>query len=952
MKKLVLLLMALAIGFGARASDSPKREFRSTWLTTYQRIDWPAYTSLNNPAKCKQDLINYLDMHQDRNFTGVCLHVRTWADAVYASSYEPWSEWLTGTRGKNPGWDPLAFAVEECHKRGLECYAWINPFRFNRNNRARTTAQDRAVLAKEGWIIDNGTVSSHDEYQVFNPALPEVREYLRKIIREIYTKYRIDGMLFDDYFYPNGIPANSTAQDYVYFQQQNPGVQGTDFNIREWRRQNINLFMRELYAMIQQDRPDLRFGLSPAGIAKHGCANVDGLDPINFGTDWQYDDINSDPVAWLKDGSIDFISPQIYWFSYPSSHSYTSAADYTKLCEWWSMAAARFGRHFYSSIAPYRMNENEGAYNNTAHWKDLSNQISLGRQHTANHAPGIITYSAKYMDGPVLSGWGDYLETNDFKSKSLIPIVDWKEHSPLEAPEVTRSGNTLSWTAADQSGATTPIMRYTVYAVPVNTDREHASELDGDGLKARYLQTVVYGGSYTIPEGKRSGYWYAVCAYDGYGYESEPCLVDYPDDFPPVPTVERDETVYPQAGNLEITNLWFRNTNVGNMAFDADGKRARGMIIMNGKVYVSRRAEDSAGPCYLTVYDLESGNELGEHLVSGIPDSQGYPCNDIIRDNKGNVYLTNISLNISSTPLNLYKVNLESFSATLFASLTAESTATRRVDHCGVRALDNGTFKVYAALSGGTQIVRWNVTADGSVSSTTVKNISKLHPASAANFGIAAKVFPVSDTNIVVDGGATAPAEYNFDGGTMVSGVPEGLMPDGLFNNGFAHFGPAECYIAYPSADHNADSGHKFNITHADSHELAGHSLLWQIPAIDMGNVNSSTMSAPVDAVTAGTGNAWTSHVAIYVPGNGLAVYKISPAGGSSAVDEIVAEDLLYSIVGGSVVFSEAVESAALYDLAGRTLASGSDVRSLPLPGKAGVYILRYGDRTAKLMVR
>ena len=111
MKKLVLLLMALAIGFGARASDSPKREFRSTWLTTYQRIDWPAYTSLNNPAKCKQDLINYLDMHQDRNFTGVCLHVRTWADAVYASSYEPWSEWLTGTRGKNPGWDPLAFAV-------------------------------------------------------------------------------------------------------------------------------------------------------------------------------------------------------------------------------------------------------------------------------------------------------------------------------------------------------------------------------------------------------------------------------------------------------------------------------------------------------------------------------------------------------------------------------------------------------------------------------------------------------------------------------------------------------------------------------------------------------------------------------------------------------------------------------------------------------------------------
>lgn len=244
------------------AAQEPKREFRSVWLTTYQLIDWPSSSARGNEEKCKAELLEYLDNHEKRNYTGVCLHVRTWADAVYKSSYEPWSEWVSGTRGKDPGWDPLAFAVEECHKRGLECYAWVNPFRFSRNWQARTTPQDLEVLSK-GWIIDNGTTTQHNEYQIFNPALPEVREYLYGIMKEIYTNYRIDGFLFDDYFYPNKIPADNTAQDYADFQEQNPGVSGTKENINNWRRGNINLFMRELYAMVQKDRPDIRFGLSP-----------------------------------------------------------------------------------------------------------------------------------------------------------------------------------------------------------------------------------------------------------------------------------------------------------------------------------------------------------------------------------------------------------------------------------------------------------------------------------------------------------------------------------------------------------------------------------------------------------------------------------------------------------------------------------------------------------------
>lgn len=279
MKK-TIAAAALALGLvgsGAVAeAQSPKRDFRSVWLTTYMTIDWPSKrgTSASIVKQQKEELIEYLDNHKKRNFNGVCFHVRTMADAVYRSSYEPWSEYVSGIRGKDPGWDPLAFVVEEAHKRGLECYAWVNPYRYNRNWQSRTTPQDKAVEAHKGWLINQGTVDQADqqtsanEYQVFNPALPEVREYLLNVFREIYMNYRIDGMLFDDYFYPNNIPATTKALDYADFHAQNPGhatdTEGLKQQMGDWRRANVNLLMHQLYEEIQARRPDLRFGLSPA----------------------------------------------------------------------------------------------------------------------------------------------------------------------------------------------------------------------------------------------------------------------------------------------------------------------------------------------------------------------------------------------------------------------------------------------------------------------------------------------------------------------------------------------------------------------------------------------------------------------------------------------------------------------------------------------------------------
>ena len=948
-KSFLLLLVLLAVAVTAAAQE-PKREFRSVWLTTYQLIDWPSSSARGNEEKCKAELLEYLDNHEKRNYTGVCLHVRTWADAVYKSSYEPWSEWVSGTRGKDPGWDPLAFAVEECHKRGLECYAWVNPFRFSRNWQARTTPQDLEVLSK-GWIIDNGTTTQHNEYQIFNPALPEVREYLYGIMKEIYTNYRIDGFLFDDYFYPNKIPADNTAQDYADFQEQNPGVSGTKENINNWRRGNINLFMRELYAMVQKDRPDIRFGLSPAGVAKEGCANIEGLDPVPFGTDWQYDDICSDPVAWLADGSCDFISPQIYWFARSDSHSYTTAAPYTELCEWWSNTAARFGRHFYSSMAPSRMGEGTG-YNNEHHWSDLSYQIELNRRFTGNDAPGAIMYSAKYMDGPLLSGWGAYLQEHSFSRKSLVPLVDWKQHAAPETPLVIREGNVLDWTTEDPAPTgNDPVRRYTVYAVPTRISKERATTPEGDGLSTEYLLKVSYDQTFEIPANYRSGYWFAVCSYNGYGYESEPALIDYPGEFPPPPVTPSESTAYPEISGAKLQNLWFRSvlSPFENIEFEANGKRNRGMVIADGKVLLSGRTDDSKGPSYVRVYDLITGEFVREAKVS-IPSDVTYPCNDIVRDNEGNVYITNLTINSNGTPLSIYRLDTATFKTELFAELKTELSTRPRIDHCSVYSdpAKAGRYYVFAAVASSNTIVRWTV-ENGQATAFESRKVAGFVPAASKNFGVAPKAFALDADRVVVDGGSTYPTEYSFASGAILGSFDGNLAPAGAQANGFAHFGP-ECYMAYAATDHESPAGYKFNIVGADGHGLSTASHMWQVPGINMGTQNSTSLSAPVDAVTDTQNNGWTAYVAVYAPGNSLAVYTLSHTTTGVEIDGEVATPGFVREA-GRIVFDGEAEGAALYDTTGRVVAvaSGSVIE---LPETAGIYILRYGSVAEKIYVR
>lgn len=503
-------MLACVVAAGTICAESPKREFRSVWMAA-MGIDWPRTAGTDEASReaARQELVDYLDSYKQHNFTGVCIHVRPLADALYKSSYEPWSASVSGKRGVDPGWDPLAFAVSECHRRGLECYAWVNPFRIDHNGKLPDTPQD-IDWRERGLTFTQGT------WTVFNPGLPEAREHCMKVIEEIYTNYKIDGLLFDDYFYPGvGMPkgdAEADAPDFKLWKDSGSGL-----SIADWRRNNVNTFVKELYDRIQKARPDMRFGIGPAGVGGKGAANY-GLEGPGVADDWMYDDIFCDPLAWLNDGSVDFIAPQIYW---GRSNSYS---PFSPLCKWWADMAEHFGRHNYVSMASYRVDAADFGGNNEKGWAEFAAQIRECREEAHADTPGQIYYSAKFIDGPVRTGLGAYLAGDVYCKPALVPVVDWKAHVVYEAPQgVAATGADLRWRPVQ--AADNVIIRYSVYAIPCELSMDDASTGD-DGIDSRYLLGVSYVPAFALPADKVDGFRYAVCVYDGYGYESAPGIFD------------------------------------------------------------------------------------------------------------------------------------------------------------------------------------------------------------------------------------------------------------------------------------------------------------------------------------------------------------------------------------------------------------------------------------------
>lgn len=494
LKRSALAAVLLAIA-ALPMSSGVKREVRSVWMATVWALDWPSSTSSTTAQK--NEMVKYLDVLQKNNFNAIYFQVRTMSDAFYKSSYEPWSSYLTGTRGKDPGWDPLAFVVEECHKRGMECHAWVNPYRFSTGSNW-SAAQDQAL--KSAGMLLAYTKSDGKTTTILNPGLESVRKRIVDVCKEIISNYDVDGLVFDDYFYPEGIPVTSSAGDYDLWQES-----GASMTFGDWRRNNVNQMVADVYNMVQQQKPYVRFGISPAGAActSAAVAAKHGIDRCPVASDWQYDGIFSDPVAWLEAGTIDYISPQLYW---KTDHKTNPFGPMTK---WWSYVAKHFGRHHYASHSISFLNSS----NTTGDWEEIGKQVQFSRDYTENEAPGAVFYSAAYVTGKKQSGFGEWLQVNKFQNKALTPAIDWKK-SDLEKVQVSalsKRATVLSWAGVDN-------VRYSVYAVPESVNVE---TLDSN-IPAEYLLGVSYKTTYTMPDDKKSGYNYAVCVLDRYGNEYEP----------------------------------------------------------------------------------------------------------------------------------------------------------------------------------------------------------------------------------------------------------------------------------------------------------------------------------------------------------------------------------------------------------------------------------------------
>lgn len=496
LSRFLLILAFLGITFISLSAASPKREMRGVWVATVWGIDWPAVRGSSQSVRQRQmeEMTELLDRCEAMNLTTVFFQVRGMGDVMFQSSLEPWSSFVSGRRGVSPGWDPLKFVVEECHRRGLECYAWVNPFRWSSGS-DYDSAPDRK-WKERGWLLTYG------KYTVFNPGLPEVRDHIVDVCREIVTGYDIDGLVFDDYFYPNRIPETKEAADYKLWQKESPWM-----SFGDWRRANVHKFVADIHCMIADTRPEVRFGISPAGVAgkSHTSALKWGMEPVEVkADDWQYNEIYSDPLAWLYQRTVDFISPQIYW---STSHA---TAPYQPLAQWWSEAASLYGCHFYSSMTLAPLDKNDSK----AQRSELLRQVESNRATSIDGNSGTVLYSARFIPKLARELSGSY-----FASKALSPQLRYDECDIPQAPvRVSLKNGVLDWQAPDAYSGRT---RYAVYAYPRNLSAEDIMDDKGDGIRGEYLVRVSYVPGVAVPAGMA----YAVTALSGFSVESEPAFL-------------------------------------------------------------------------------------------------------------------------------------------------------------------------------------------------------------------------------------------------------------------------------------------------------------------------------------------------------------------------------------------------------------------------------------------
>jgi uncharacterized lipoprotein YddW (UPF0748 family) len=441
---------------------------RGLWVATVANIDWPSRSTLTADQQ-RAELVSILDRASAAGFNAIIFHIRPASDAVYRSSIEPWGAMLTGTQGTDPGYDPLAFAIEQAHARGLQLHAWINPFR------AGNTADSARLAATHLFRVRRDLIRVYGSQLWLDPGEPEVQDHVMRVVADIVRRYDIDGLHADDYFYP--YPETDAANRPIVFPDAATYARtGAGLTIDDWRRANVDRFVERLYREVHALAPTLPVGISPFGIWRPGSPNgVAGLDA--------YATIYADSRKWLRQGWVDYLAPQLYWSIAAPQQSFPALLD------WWLQENVR-ARYVWPGLAAYRVGDGTASAFGAS---EIPSQVSLTRARTGGtgHLLYNTTWTLTRNGGAVAASLGDL-----YRVRALPPAYPWLDDSRPAAPTITVAGSLLSITEPGEvparwwvvrsrsaSGWTTRVVFGTeqTVALPAGTVRAIVNAVDAAG---------------------------------------------------------------------------------------------------------------------------------------------------------------------------------------------------------------------------------------------------------------------------------------------------------------------------------------------------------------------------------------------------------------------------------------------------------------------------------------
>ncbi len=494
LKKIIVLFALLFLNCHSKSEKSVmvkkeplpeiNREFRAVWVATVANIDWPSAPGLD-VEKQKQEALDIINRVKEANMNAIVLQVRPHCDAIYKSSYEPWSYYLTGEQGKapEPYYDPLEFWITEAHKQGIEIHAWFNPYRAGHPANKGNIANNSIIKTKPNLVAKLAS----DGYYWLIPTIKEVQDYSANVVLDVVKNYDIDGVHFDDYFYPypdyNKNADFPDEESYKEYKQK-----GGKLNKADWRRDAVNNFVKRIYKEIKEIKPYVKFGISPFGLYRPGYPKEakNGFD--------QYTTLYADAKLWLNNGWIDYYSPQIYWLISNTKYSYPV------LLKWWLGENSK-NRNIFPGLfinPKYSIN-----FIST----EIINQIMVTRSLNPA-APGTILFSMK----PLLKNYDSLakpLINSVYSEQAITPTYPWLDKTPPNTPKVIKElvQDTLINLKITNTKGKKPFL-YAIYQKK-------------EGVW-NYKILPVANSIFVVPKAEK----YAVVAIDRLGNLSKPCFIE------------------------------------------------------------------------------------------------------------------------------------------------------------------------------------------------------------------------------------------------------------------------------------------------------------------------------------------------------------------------------------------------------------------------------------------